>query len=306
MNNLDKVLVTGNRIQLQCSREYIMIPESRIETGTGAIYKATDTYFGRNVAVKLVHIEGENPRERDNALNNAKREVRSIIRICNSTDLPVPRIYDEAFDAVNNDYYIIMDWIDGQNLRDYINGEGQYKNLSQFLFYMRDLCDIVGRLNTRKMFHKDIKPENIIINDRKVYLIDFNISGNVANRQEGTMYYKAPEMDYNSRNPDRTKVDIFAIGVILYEYFLGRAPMPGSEYTVDKMGIKKDWRSFAVPMDRIAELRAENGEGSMPLVMSKEISDIIMKAMAFDPNQRYKKAWDMKNDISSVIKKLKK
>lgn len=296
MREIDKVSASGNRLKLQCSREYFLVPESKIETGTGAIYKATDIYFGRNVAVKLVHIEGENPRECEKVLENAKKEVRSIIRICNNADLPIPRIYDEAYDSVNKDYYIVMDWIEGQTLRDYIKDEGEYKNTKQFLYFIRDLCDIIGNLNKERMFHKDIKPENIIVKKNnfnwKIYLIDFNISGNAANRTEGTKYYKAPEMDYNSKNPDRSKVDIFAIGVILYEYFLGTVPQPGSEYSMDKMGLKKDWKSFQVPKERVPG-------------MPEKISEIITKAMAFDPNKRYRSAWDMKKDILEVIKKIK-
>ena len=269
---------------LEFNREeaYNLIEEEAIKTECGMLCKATDEEFGRYVAVKQVKIEGSSPKDRKTNLNKAMTEVKAMVNI-GEENVAIPSIYSTWYDEKNSDFYIIMEWVKGKTLAENMNApEGD------FLRWMVELIDILSVMEKKNIYHKDIKPTNIMITPRKkMYLIDFNISISNPNLIEGTQGFKAPEMDKDSKYVGREKVDMFSIGVIMYMYYTGKMPMRGAEYARNRSRGAFAWDMFTEPK--------ELNSG-----MNQKINDFIVKAMKLDTKDRFRNYADMKAALLSA------
>lgn len=264
---------------------YAYTDEQKIETGN-TIYRAIDRTFERTVCLKVVHIDGKTEQERRKLLSIAKNEISIMTRLESETNY-IPRIYTIHYDEDTHNLYIVMQWIYGNTLERFMGKTPPQK----ILLWMAQLCHILAAMQSIKITHKDIKPANIMIaKDDRVYLIDFNLSISPPHRMEGTEGYRAPEMMENSKTPDREKVDIFAIGVILYQHFVGKRPQRGDEYALSKRNYK-EWEYFIPPIEKNPNI-------------DKKINDIIVKCMACDPAQRYANASALCNALDDVRKSL--
>ncbi len=255
---------------------YTLIEENKIENSTGALYEALDLKFGRRVAVKSVRLSGESPNERRDSLKKAEDEVLTMIKARERT-AKIPFIMNTHFDREKGIYYIVMEWVEGKTLRDLLKESGKRLPERQFISYMIELCNILFELQKKRpsIIHKDIKPENIMLraSDRSLVLIDFNISASMPNLIEGTANYKAPEMSPSFHSPSRDRVDIFSVGVLLYEYYTGEAPVMGRDYAIKKLFRSNEWARFTSPRDKSTETNAE-------------INEIIIKCMKLNPSDR--------------------
>lgn len=214
-------------------------------------------------------------------------EVKAMVDVGEKT-AKVPNIYSTHFDKDNLTLYIFMQWINGTSLRENMNAPEL-----QFIRWMIDLCSILNIMERAKLYHKDIKPSNIMINKMdELYLIDFNISVSKPNMIEGTVNYKAPEMDRNSKYVGREKVDIFAIGVMLYEYYTKEVPKRGSEYAKNSRRGKFEWDLFKEPITK---------NPNMP----EKVNEIILKCMKLDPRERYRDITELKRHLGQAERSIK-
>lgn len=265
----------------KCS--YNLIEETRIETVCGEFYQAMDLELERTVAVKCIGIQGGSPREKSTNYLKALAEVKTMIRI-SEEDVDIPEIYAVHYDEARSMLYIVMQWIRGKQLSEHMHCPER-----QFLSWMIGLCDILEVMERKGIYHKDIKPANIMITERgKLYLIDFNISLSTPNLIEGTVNYKAPEMSPRSRYVGREKVDMFAIGVMLYEYYTGAVPVHTVDYAKNRLRGAFEWDEFTEP-------KVKNPE------MSDIANSIILKCMKLDPKQRYPRISALKNDLKKAV-----
>lgn len=266
---------------------YRPMEDTKIETNLSMIYKAQDLELNRNVCIKSVKIDGENSREIESKLQRAMLEVRAMVEVSEKT-IYIPNIFSTYFDKEKSTIYIVMQWIEGSDLA----GKMDVPEM-QFVKWMISLCDILSTMERRKLYHKDIKPGNIMIDsNNELFLIDFNISVSTPNIIEGTPHYKAPEMDPDSKYMGREKVDIFAIGVILYEYFTGQVPKKIENYARNSRRGKFQWDLFVEPIEKDAE---------MPIL----INDIIIKSMKLDPKERYFNSAELKRDLIKAERSLR-
>lgn len=268
--------------------KYRLIDESRIETGNSTVYQAQDLYFNRTVCIKI--IDFSTVQNVESEYNRAMLEIKSIIAISEHTT-HVPIIYHTNFDRKTLKLYIVMQWINGKTLDAKLSSAPPIIILN----YIEKLCDILEKLENQRMSHKDIKPSNIIITpDNEVFLIDFNLSISAPNQIEGTVNYKAPEMDTNSKSLARSQVDIFSIGVILYQYFTGKIPLRGTDYAMQsrRRSASSDWDLFIEPITLNPEIE--------PCV-----NEIIIKCMKYDPKNRYRNARDLKRAIISAERTIR-
>lgn len=276
-------------MQLRYIKEhnYRAIVDTKIETNFSMIYKAQDLELNRDVCIKSVKIDGKNPGEIEEKLQRAMLEVRAMVEVSDKT-IYIPNIFSTHFDKEKSTLYIIMQWIEGSNLGDKMNVPEM-----QFVKWMISLCDILSIMERRNLYHKDIKPGNIMIDsNNQLFLIDFNISVSTPNTIEGTPYYKAPEMEYDSDYMGREKVDIFAIGVILYEYFTGQVPKKPENYARNSRLGEFKWDVFVQPIEK---------DPGMP----KLINDIIIKCMKLDPKDRYYNSGELKRDLIKAERGLR-
>lgn len=276
-------------MQLEYSRKhsYELIEESKIETEGGALYRAQDLQLKRTLAVKCVRIEGNSYREKQLFLERAMSEVRAMVSL-GEENICIPRIFDTFYDEKKGRLFIMMEWIKGKTLAQSMDAPEL-----AFLQWMIDLCEILSVMERRHIYHKDIKPANIMLTERgKLYLIDFNISISTPNLVEGTLHYKAPEMAENSRYQGREKVDLFAVGVMLYEYYTGNVPVRGVDYAKNRSRGAFAWDKFTAPIEKNPS-------------MSETVNAIIVKCMLLDPRQRYRNASDLKNELMKAVRTIR-
>ncbi len=258
-------------------------PIGEIPEGPVALYRAYDETLDRIVGVKQVMIPGEDKRSRSMNLDKALGEVRLLIR-AGEENLPVPAIYDRYYDERASVLYIFMEWIKGDTLRSCM-GHPQ-----QVLVYMRDLCAILRMLDKMGIHHKDVKPENLMITKRgELRLIDFNISGSLPNLAEGTYFYKAPEMSSEKLGADRSRSDMFSIGVILYESYTGVLPRPGIAYSAGK---DLNWKRFREPIQENPEL-------------PPAVNRLITRCMKRQPRDRFRDYGELFRELGRVIAQTK-
>ncbi len=171
-----------------------LIEEAAIKTECGMLYKGMDMDLGRTVAVKMIEIQGDDIRDRAMNYEKAYSEVKALVSL-ESENLQIPCVYETFGEKNKSKLYIVMQWINGEDLSKHFN-EPELRMLR----WMEDLCGILEVMERKHLYHKDIKPSNIMINNRgQLYLIDFNISISTPNQIEGTLNYKAPEMSPNSK-----------------------------------------------------------------------------------------------------------
>lgn len=158
-----------------------------------------------------------------------------------------------------------------------------------------DICEALEICSKRNIIHRDIKPENIFINDFGYFKLgDFGIARKMENltvglSQKGTLNYMAPEVAMG-KNYD-SRADIYSLGIVLYRLLnLNRLPFLDAE----KQILNPDERKNAI--DR--RLRGESLFA--PCEASPEMAEVILRACAFDPNERFSSAEEMKNALLSV------
>ena len=264
--------------------------ETRVSTGHSVIYKAQDLNLKKDVCIKEVHISGERPEEVRRNLDEAMKEARTMVQVSERTPA-VPAIHLTYFDENKKTLYIVMDWVSGDTLDKYMGDGSTRARDDEFLGWIEELCDILGIMADLRIFHKDIKPENIIIDHKKkLHLLDFNISASLPNKLEGTASYKAPEME-TSATVKRDKSDIFSIGIIMYQYFCRKLPQKGREYGQKSVRRSSpDWEFFIQPRD------------IDPLIPGR-INNIIMNCMQKNPEIRMN-IYQLKKNIFSAKKEV--
>lgn len=271
-------------LSIDDKREY-MLDKAIHTTPNSELYKAYDMKYKRDVAVKKVSIAGENPREISENLKKARKEISSMILV-GQTIPRLPVIIDDYYNQNENILYIVMQWIPGVTLRQKMS---EFTYQRDFCSWIIDLIYILESMESKNLYHKDIKPENImIVNNKDVYLIDYNISMGIANLIEGTENYKAPEMNYDSTTTDRTKSDMFSIGVMLYEYYTKKVPIYMIDYSLFGFGADK-WDFFTSPK----ELNSE---------MSDKVDGLITRLMAYKPKDRFNSYKDVRRELQQIRK----
>ncbi|CBY13214.1 unnamed protein product [Oikopleura dioica] len=206
--------------------------------GMGVVYKARQKSLGRLVAIKIL------PPER---VGEEKFSERFAIEAATLAKLSHPNIVTvHDFGEIDGLFYIVMEYIDGVNLRDLLR-EGKLE-AKQALAIVPPICDALQSAHDRGVVHRDIKPENILLDrDGRVKIADFGIAslmgvtGEIADRDgrvkiadfgiaslmgaageiAGTPPYMAPEQ--KGANIDH-RADIYALGVVLYEMLTGERP----------------------------------------------------------------------------------
>ncbi|MBI3570225.1 MAG: protein kinase [Gammaproteobacteria bacterium] len=200
------------------------ILDSLGEGGMGLVYRVRDRETNEILALKLLRPEIA----RDPAMmERFKDEIRLARRI---THKNVCRIYD--FNRVDNLVYITMEFVDGESLRAYLKRAGKLSP-ERVIDLARQIAAGLGEAHAQGVVHRDLKPENVMLGrDGLVKLLDFGIARAVgsdtatARTIMGTPEYMAPEQSQGKAVDQR--VDLYALGLILYESLTGRRAFSGA------------------------------------------------------------------------------
>ncbi|HLI89937.1 MAG TPA: protein kinase [Ktedonobacteraceae bacterium] len=203
------------------------------ERGRGnfaTVYVARDLENNRIYAVKVMHLEFSNDGELQARF---QREAHILL---NLNDPHIVRIVDYGYE--NNMHYIVMDYIDGQSLRYYMSSNGPMEPL-RAINYARQMTEGLETAARQGVVHRDIKPQNILINTSDmVKITDFGLARSretvtltQSNVFMGTAYYISPEQAESGRSAD-TRSDLYSVATVLFEMLAGRPPYEG-ETAVD-------------------------------------------------------------------------
>lgn len=243
------------------------------ERGRGSfatVYVARDLGDNRIYAIKVMHLELAGDGE---LLARFQREAHILL---NLSDPHVVRIFDYGNDS--NMHYIVMDYIDGQSLKYYMINQGPLEPL-RALNYARQIAEGLDTAYKQGVVHRDIKPQNILINSKDMIKItDFGLARGrdtitltQSNVFMGTAYYISPEQAESGRSAD-TRSDLYSVATVLFEMLAGRPPYEG-ETAVD---IVIKHMNDNVPS--LCRLRPK---------LPSEMDTFIQKALAKNPNERY-------------------
>ncbi len=243
------------------------------ERGRGSfatVYVARDIENNHIYALKVMHIELSND---DELLARFQREAHILL---NLSDPHIVRIV--AYGEDNNMNYIVMDYIDGQNLKYFMLNDGPMEAM-RALKYARQIAEGLDTAYKQGVVHRDIKPQNILVNTRDMIKItDFGLARGKetvtltqSNVFMGTAYYISPEQAESGRSAD-TRSDLYSVATVLFEMLTSRPPFEG-ETAVD---IVIKHMNENVPS--VCRLRPD-----LPL----EMDTFMQKALAKSPADRF-------------------
>ena len=195
------------------------------EGGSGAVYKAYDTLLDIPVAIKIIS-------EKISTNSVAMKELVAEARIAMGlSHKHIVRLHN--IEQGNNFYYLVMEYIKGETLRDFLERSGSSLAPDICLQIMAVLEDALSYAHRRGIFHRDMKPDNVMVDERGVLkIIDFGLAclgetfrrgGEIA----GTPYYMSPE-EMACEVPDQ-RTDVFSVAVMMHEFLEGSLPPHGGE-----------------------------------------------------------------------------
>ncbi len=264
-------------------RNYQII--STIATGsTAVLYKAIQTSLDRPVVIKKLHAHLTSD---PNFTRRFELEAKAAASLDHEN---IVRIIDSGSSYDN--YYIIMEYIDGISLKEVLEKTGAL-NEDAALLIAHEICMGLDHAHQRGIVHRDIKPANIMITrEGQVKITDFGLAKlrlsqvqqTTADTLLGTPLYMSPEQAIGETVDGRS--DIFSLGSICYEMLTAVHPFSGNNYAAVIQNIVNG--SVPAPSKRNVEINSE-------------AETIIMKALQREPGKRFRTALEMARAIESHI-----
>lgn len=255
--------------------------------GMGQVYLAEQKSLTRKVALKILR---EDVAARDNARKRFEVEAKAV---ANATHSNIVQVY--AFGEWNGFDYMALEYVDGWNLREYLNRKGT-PDLPLALSILRQSGSALQRAGELGITHRDIKPENILLTRKgEVKVADFGLSRDDQQPLNltqngvtmGTPLYMSPEQVEGKAIDPRS--DIYSLGVTVYHMLSGEPPFKGeSPFEVALAHVQKE----AAPL---YETRPD---------LPPELCQLVHRMMEKDPDNRYQTAREMLNDLSPIRSKI--
>ena len=249
-------------------------------TTTALILRGTDSRTGRQVAIKVPHLEVES----DVVFFSRFQREQEIGK---KLDHPgIPRVIE---DEDRSRVYMVTEWAEGTMLRELLHEQGKLP-AEQAVRIAVNVCNSLDYIHSQGIVHRDLKPENIVVGSGdETKLIDFGIAGQCGARRltfgkfsqvMGTPDYISPEQVKGKRGDARS--DVYAMGVMLYEMLTGQVPFTGNTPLVIMNN-----RLVSDP----APPRELNPE------ISTALEQIVLRALERDPQDRYASARELAYDL---------
>ena len=255
--------------------------------GMAFVYEAKDRLLNRTVAVKVLRPEFVDDEE---FLGKFKREAEAVASLSHPN---IVNVYDVGEDG--KVHYIVMEFIDGQNLKDIIKNEGTLDEYTA-LEITKQIANALSAAHKKGIIHRDIKPHNILISNegRIVKVADFGIAKAVSNSTMtnigsiiGSVHYFSPEQakgKYVTNN-----ADLYSLGIVLYEMLIGKVPFRGDS-------------PIAIALQHINDEIEFTQEEKVNIPQS--VRTIIKKLTEKSSSDRYQSAEELIEDIEYIEKNI--
>lgn len=256
--------------------------------GMAIVYEAQDLLLDRKVALKMLRPEYVNDKD---FVRRFRHEAKAVARLSHPN---VVNIFDIGQDGKY--HYLVMEDIEGRNLKDIIKEKGRLP-ISEALDISKQICSALVIAHKNNIIHCDIKPHNILITpDQQVKVTDFGIARAVTSSTMtitdtivGSAHYFSPEQARGGEI--KTRSDLYSLGIVLYEMLTGEVPFKGDS-------------PISVALKHIQETPKK------PSLINPELTPVVerlvMKAIAKDPEERFRNAGEMRENILQIIEKVKK
>lgn len=259
--------------------------------GMGTVYEATCLESQQPVALKLLH---RRYKSREKALERFHQEAHLASLIAHKN---VCEVIDHGT-TEDGAPYLVMPMLKGRSLAELLATKTSH-SIDQLIDIVCQTLSALEAAHKKNVVHRDLKPDNIFVietsgHENFVKLLDFGISKVIEQSAIdltttgmvlGTAYYLAPERAKGIREIDH-RVDIYAMGVILYEILTGQRPFAGETYNEVLFKIAGE------PYPRPTSLNH---------TIPRRIEDIILKAMSIDPLERFESAKEMRETLKNAM-----
>ena len=248
--------------------------------GMACVYKAYDRQENRWVAIKILKDEYSQNSE---FLRRFRNESRAIAVLSHPN---IVKIYDVSFgDRIQ---YIVMEYVDGITLKDYIQHNGALP-WKESVHFTSQVLRALQHAHDNGIIHRDVKPQNImLLQDGTIKVTDFGIARfnqgetqTMTDKALGSVHYIAPEQARGEHTSERT--DIYSVGVLLYEMITGKLP-------------------FVADTAVSVALMQLQSEPKLPTAVNPDVpgglEEITMKAMKKNPAERFSSAGEMLRDLN--------
>ena len=244
--------------------------------GMAKVYKATDRLLQRDVAIKILK---DQYAEDDEFVKKFSNEAMSAARL---THVNIVSVYDIGEDLIEGKkiHYIVMEYVDGETLKDKIDREKFLSN-HDIIDYSIQIAQALNQAHSSNIIHRDIKPQNILmdkygllkVTDFGIARVSTNATITYTSSILGTVHYISPEQA-KGKFVD-AKSDLYSLGVVMYEMATGKVPFDADN-------------SVGIAVMHIQD------EPESPIKLNENLSprlnDIIMKLLQKDPQERFKNA----------------
>lgn len=251
--------------------------------GMANVFLAHDLILDREVAIKVLRFDFQNDQS---AIRRFQREALA------ATELVHPNIVT-VYDVGEEDgmQFLVMEYVKGMDLKRYIQTHYPVPYL-QIVDIIQQILSAVALAHQHRIIHRDLKPQNVLINeDGVVKITDFGIaialsetSITQTNSMLGSVHYLSPEQARGSMATNQS--DIYAIGIILYEILTGKVPFDGESAVTIALKHFQD----EIPSIRIYDKN-----------VPQSLENVVLKATAKEPADRYKTADEMRADLDTVL-----
>ncbi len=263
--------------------------------GMGAVYEATHKLIGKRVAIKVLL---DKYAGRDQIVARLEQEARLASSIGHEHIIDITD-FGKTEDGRT---FVVMEFLHGQSLGECLS-EGPLSQ-ERIVIIAHQIAGALHAAHEKGIVHRDIKPENVFLLERQggdfVKVVDFGISKSVRTDEEegensprltqtgmvlGTPLYMSPEQAHGRENLDR-RIDVYSLGVIMYEMVTGEVPFRGNNYlSIISQVLNEEPQP---PRD----LRSE---------ISRELEDIILRALEKEPEDRYQSCEELAADLALLL-----